>query len=154
MRTAFPSEAGPGFEDSESGYAGPCPDMPAVIRELLAAFRSLVVVDPILNLVAARIAQLNRCAPSLTVHAELARLQGEHPVRLYHLSAWRDSNLFGPRERAALEWAEAVTLSRRAAGSKPIDRSGGVELSPKDISNLGLVVVLAGLCSRLHRLEN
>ena len=38
-----------------------------------------------------------------------ARKAGEDEARLYLLSAWRESALYTPRERAALAWTEALT---------------------------------------------
>jgi len=35
---------------------------------------------------------------------------GETEQRLYALSAWRETTCYSERERAALEWTEAVTL--------------------------------------------
>jgi AhpD family alkylhydroperoxidase len=117
---------------------------------LLTVFRSLVVEDPLLNLVAARTAQLNHCASSLAAHVELARRQGEHPMRLCHLSAWRDSSLFGPRERAALEWAEILAASPEPASLKPADSHADIGLSAKDVSTLSFVVAVVILCGRLQ----
>ena len=36
-------------------------------------------------------------------------LAGETEQRIYALSAWRETPFFSERERAALEWTEAVT---------------------------------------------
>jgi len=38
------------------------------------------------------------------------RAIGENEQRLYSLDAWRESPYYTDRERAALAWAEAVTL--------------------------------------------
>jgi AhpD family alkylhydroperoxidase len=121
----------------------------AAIKDLLIVFRSLVLESPMLNLVAARTAQLDQCASSLAAHIELAKLQGEHPMRLFHLSAWRDSILFGPRERAALGWAEALAMAPGSVGLKSIDDLLCAGLSAKDISDLGFVVAVVKLCSRM-----
>ncbi|MGB3540973.1 MAG: carboxymuconolactone decarboxylase family protein [Mesorhizobium sp.] len=153
MTITNPSEAISIFEGSttrHAGSAGQSTDLHAAIRELLAAFRSLVIEDPLLNLVAARAAQLNRCAPSLAAHIELARRQGEHPMRLCHLSAWRDSSLFGPRERAALEWAEILATSLTPVALKSADDCVDIGLSAKDISILGFVIAVVNLCSQLQ----
>ena len=44
------------------------------------------------------------------MHWKDARAAGESEQRLYGLSAWRESPYYTDRERAALEWAEAITL--------------------------------------------
>ena len=44
------------------------------------------------------------------MHSKDLRAAGETEQRLYMLSAWRESPVYTERERAALAWAEAVTL--------------------------------------------
>ena len=61
------------------------------------------------ELVKIRASQLNGCAYCLDMHTKDARLAGESEQRIYALSAWREAPFFSDRERAALEWTEAVT---------------------------------------------
>jgi AhpD family alkylhydroperoxidase len=63
----------------------------------------------LLDLVHIRASQLNGCAFCLDMHVKEAKLHGERELRLYHTSIWRESPLFSDKERAALEWTEAVT---------------------------------------------
>ena len=44
------------------------------------------------------------------MHTKSARSRGETEQRLYTLVAWREAPFFIERERAALAWAEAITL--------------------------------------------
>ena len=44
------------------------------------------------------------------MHTKSARSRGETEQRLYLLPAWREAPFYTERERAALAWAEAVTL--------------------------------------------
>src|SRR5215472_2180092 len=64
----------------------------------------------LLELVRMRSSQLNGCAYCLDMHSKDARAAGETEQRLYGLDAWRETPYYSPRERAALEWTEAVTL--------------------------------------------
>ena len=64
----------------------------------------------LLELVKTRASQLNGCAYCIDMHTKDARALGESEQRLYALSAWRETPFFSDRERAGLEWAEAVTL--------------------------------------------
>ena len=64
---------------------------------------------PLFELVKIRASQLNRCAYCLDMHTKDARQRGETEQRLYALSAWRETPFFTDRERAALEWTEALT---------------------------------------------
>lgn len=44
------------------------------------------------------------------MHTKAARSRGETEQRIYELLAWREAPFYSERERAALAWAEAVTL--------------------------------------------
>jgi len=61
------------------------------------------------ELVKIRASQINGCAYCLNMHTKDARLAGETEQRIYALNAWRETPFFSDRERAALEWTEAVT---------------------------------------------
>lgn len=63
----------------------------------------------LLHLVKVRASQINGCAQCLDMHTKDARAEGESEQRLYALNAWRETPFFDARERAALEWTEAVT---------------------------------------------
>ncbi|MFJ5829005.1 carboxymuconolactone decarboxylase family protein [Streptomyces sp. NPDC093089] len=63
----------------------------------------------LVELVNLRVSQLNGCAYCLDVHTRAALRAGETTRRLGVLAAWRDTELFTARERAALALAEATT---------------------------------------------
>ncbi|HET7554076.1 MAG TPA: carboxymuconolactone decarboxylase family protein [Gaiellaceae bacterium] len=67
--------------------------------------------DPRLaELVRVRASQLNGCAYCIDMHTKDAKAAGETEQRIYALTAWHDAPFFDERERAALAFAEAVTL--------------------------------------------
>lgn len=63
----------------------------------------------LLHLVKMRASYMNGCAYCVDMHSKDARLDGETEQRLYAIPVWRETPFFSPRERAALEWTEAVT---------------------------------------------
>lgn len=63
----------------------------------------------LLELVKTRASQINGCAFCLDMHTKDARAMGETEQRLYLLPAWRETELYTERERAALAWTEALT---------------------------------------------
>lgn len=69
---------------------------------------------PLLELVQARVSQINGCAFCLDMHARTLRKLGEGWQRINSLATWREAEFYDERERAALNWAEALT--RVAAG--------------------------------------
>lgn len=86
------------------------------------AFRALVGVNnalgtsslgkKLLDLVYLRISQVNGCAYCVDMHARDLLAQGEDLQRLNSLVTWREVSFFTAHERAALHWAESLTLIR------------------------------------------
>ena len=65
----------------------------------------------LVDLVYLRVSQINNCAACLDRHTRDLLKQGEKTERLALLQAWAEAgDLFDARERAALAWAETVTL--------------------------------------------
>ncbi len=64
----------------------------------------------LLELVRMRASQLNGCAYCLDMHSKDATALGISAQKLFVLDAWREAPFYSDRERAALEWTEAVTL--------------------------------------------
>jgi AhpD family alkylhydroperoxidase len=62
----------------------------------------------LLALVKMRTSQMNGCAYCIDMHSKDARVIGGTEQRLYALNAWRETPFFTARERAALEWTEAI----------------------------------------------
>jgi AhpD family alkylhydroperoxidase len=69
--------------------------------------------EKLLHLIKMRASQINGCAFCLDMHSKDARAAGETEQRLYGLNAWRETPYYTDRERAALEWTEAITLISR-----------------------------------------
>jgi AhpD family alkylhydroperoxidase len=63
----------------------------------------------LMELVKIRASQMNGCALCLDMHAREAREHGETEERIVMLNAWRESDLYTPREKAALAWTESLT---------------------------------------------
>ena len=63
----------------------------------------------LVHMVKLRASQLNGCAYCIDMHWKDSRAAGESEQRLYGLDAWREAPYYTDRERAALEWAEALT---------------------------------------------
>jgi AhpD family alkylhydroperoxidase len=62
------------------------------------------------ELVRLRASQINGCAFCVDMHTADARKGGETDRRLATVVVWRETPFFTDRERAALEWTEALTL--------------------------------------------
>jgi len=64
----------------------------------------------LLELVRLRISQINGCAFCVAMHVPLARKHGLSDDQINLVATWKEAPIFSPRERAALVWAEAVTV--------------------------------------------
>jgi AhpD family alkylhydroperoxidase len=85
------------------------PDSIKAMMALEASFASSGLSPTLLDLVRLRASQINGCAYCIHMHSTHLRERGESEMRLYMLSAWRESPLYSARERAALAWTEALT---------------------------------------------
>jgi AhpD family alkylhydroperoxidase len=62
------------------------------------------------ELVKLRVSQINRCAYCIIYHRRDALKIGVAERKIHLLNAWQEASEYSDRERAALAWAEAVTL--------------------------------------------
>src|SRR5689334_8445072 len=104
---------------------------------------------PLLELVRMRASQINGCAFCLDMHWKDARAAGETEQRLYSLDAWRESPFYTDRERAALEWTEAVTLVSRTHVPDEVYRDVRQHFSEEELVNLAMAVVAINGWNRL-----
>ena len=108
------------------------------------------IEESICDLVSIRTSQINGCAFCLDMHVKQATIHGERPLRLHHLASWRESQLFIPRERAALAWTEALTqLPPQGVPDEIYDRVR-TQLSEKEISDLTFVVMAINAWNRIN----
>jgi len=86
------------------------PDMIAAMTALEKAVVSSGLEHSLIELVKTRASQINGCAFCIHMHTQDARASGETEERLYMLSAWWETSVFTPREKAALAWTDSLTL--------------------------------------------
>ena len=86
------------------------PEVATGMAAINAALRKSTVEPELRELIKIRISQINGCAFCIQYHLNDARKLSVAPEKLDLLAAWREAGLFSPRECAALEWAEHVTL--------------------------------------------
>jgi AhpD family alkylhydroperoxidase len=79
------------------------------MSSLEAYLRESGLDNALLHMVKLRASQMNGCAYCIDMHWKDARAVGENEQRLYGLDAWREASYYTDRERAALEWTEALT---------------------------------------------
>ena len=88
-----------------------------------------------------RASQINGCAYCLDMHSKDARAAGEMEQRLYLLDAWREAPCYTPRERAALEWTEALTMITEGHVPDQVYTVAREQFKEKELADLTLAVV-------------
>ena len=86
---------------------------PAAIKALIGVEERIgksALEKSLTELVRLRASQINGCAYCVDMHTSDARKGGETDRRLATVVVWRETPFFTDRERAALEWTEALTL--------------------------------------------
>ena len=78
------------------------------------------------------------------MHSKDARAAGETEQRLYLLDAWRETSLYSERERAALEWTEALTLVAESHVPDEVYERVRAQFSENEIVHLSLAIVSRG----------
>src|ERR1700722_14175045 len=105
---------------------------------------------PLLEVVRLRASQINGCAYCIDMHSKDARAAGETEQRLYGLEAWRETPYYNERERAALEWTEAVTLVAATHVPDSVYENVSAQFSEEEIKTLTLAVAMINMWNRLN----
>jgi AhpD family alkylhydroperoxidase len=103
----------------------------------------------LLELVKTRASQINGCAFCIDMHTKDARAAGETEQRLYALSAWRETPFYTERERAALEWTEALTLIAQNDIPDELYERVHQQFNDTEMVNLTLAVITINGWNRL-----
>ncbi len=104
----------------------------------------------LLHLVKMRASQINGCAYCMDMHSKDARADGDTEQRLYSLDAWRETPFYSDRERAALEWTEAVTLVSSTHVPDEAYEAVRAQFSEDEIKALTLAVAMINTWNRLN----
>ena len=119
------------------------------LRALTQEQESFTLDRSVRALVETRISQLNGCAYCTDLHSREARAHGEKQQRLDSLPVWRESPFFSRQEKAALAWAEAVTLIASALPSDERYTDLQASYSETEIVELTLCASLANFWNRM-----
>jgi AhpD family alkylhydroperoxidase len=126
---------------------------PGVVKAMLGMHSYLNksgMDEKLLNLVYLRASQINHCAYCIDMHWKDLRASGEPEQKLYMLNAWHEWPEFTARERAALAWAEAVTLLTEGFVPDEVFEAAHAQFSDEELSNLTLAVVAINGWNRLN----
>ena len=103
----------------------------------------------LIHLIKMRASQINGCAYCIDMHSKDARALGETEQRLYELDAWRETPFYTDRERAALEWTEALTSVSETHVPDAVYNEVKKYFSEKEIVDLTIVVSTINMWNRV-----
>jgi AhpD family alkylhydroperoxidase len=103
----------------------------------------------LLELVKTRASQINGCAYCVDMHTKDARSKGETEQRLYGLTVWRETPYYTERERAALEWTEALTLIAENRVDDEIYQQARAQFTEQELVDLSVAIIAINGWNRL-----
>lgn len=109
-------------------------------------------LDPkLLALIRMRVSQINSCAYCLDMHFKEGVAEGETPLRLFSVAAWRETPYYSPGEQAVLAFAEVMTHMPAEQHSVHIHDELNKYFSKDEIAKLTLAVIQINSWNRLVR---
>src|SRR5688572_470875 len=104
----------------------------------------------LIDLVFLRVSQINGCAYCISEHTRDARKHNVADEKLVLASVWRESGgLFTERERAALQWAEAVTGIASTHAPDADFEAAAAKFSDKELVDLTIAIGLMNAYNRM-----
>jgi AhpD family alkylhydroperoxidase len=103
----------------------------------------------LLGLIRVRVSQINKCAFCIDMHVKEALASGESFQRLYSLSAWRETSYYSAKERATLDWTEAITLISEQGIPDRVNDEIMAQFDGPTIARLTLAVIAINGWNRL-----
>lgn len=137
-------------EKQRLSYKNVAPGVYRAMLGLISYLKDCGLEPSIQDLVKIRASQMNLCSQCLDMHTKDARARGETEERLALVAAWREAPNFTDRERAALEWTEAVTRLDVGRVSDEVYESVSKQFDQKELVDLTLVVVAMNGFNRLN----
>lgn len=104
----------------------------------------------LLNLVYYRVSQVNGCAYCLDMHSKDLLAEGESAQRLFVMDAWREAPFYSDRERAALAWAESVTVLSNGNVPDEVYEEARNQFSEEELIDLTMAVLAINNYNRIN----
>ena len=125
------------------------PDAIAAMQVFGGAAHKHGLPASLLELVKMRASQLNGCAFCLQMHTNDARKAQIAQTKLDLLAVWREAPVFDARERAALEWTEALTLIAQGGVSDAAYATASAAFSKQELAYLTTAVGAMNVWNRI-----
>ncbi len=93
------------------------------------------------ELIKTRTSQMNGCAYCINMHVRDAMKLGETAQRLFLLDAWRETELYTPKERAVLALTEAMTFITNGHVPDEVYNDAAAHLSEQELAAVIMTIV-------------
>jgi AhpD family alkylhydroperoxidase len=125
------------------------PEFATGMAAITHALKKSSIEPELRELIKIRASQLNGCAFCVQFHLNDARKLNIPAAKLDLLAAWREAGIYSPRECAALDWTERVTL----IAQHPIDDAAFEALKAHfSQSEIGLLTVAISQINAWNRI--
>ena len=125
------------------------PQMWKAMYHLSGAITSSTLTPIQKQLIKIRASQINSCAYCINMHTAEALQAGETQQRIFLLSAWKETNLFTPEEKAILALTEDVTLIHQHGVADETYSQAQVFFNDQTIGEIITFTVLINAWNRL-----
>ena len=125
------------------------PDGLAALLAMGKAVDSSGLEKPLTELLKLRVSQINGCAFCTELHLRVARRVGVEAGKLDLLAAWRDAPCYSPRERAALAWAEHITVAPTDAPPEETRAALSAAFDERELVHLTIAVANINAWNRI-----
>lgn len=126
---------------------------PAGVKALAGVYSYVMQsgLSPVLvDLAYLRVSQINNCAYCLDMHTRDLFDKGVKVEKLALVQAWREAgNLFDERERAALAWAESVTLVAKTGVPDEAYEAARAVFDERELVDLTIAISLMNTYNRM-----
>lgn len=119
------------------------------MKQALQGLENGPLSNELIELVFLRVSQINGCAYCLVLHTKALRKCGVDPIKLDALAGWKVSHYFSEKERAALAWAESLTLITENQAGDDVYQPLLALFSAEEIADLTFAASLMNAFNRL-----
>lgn len=130
-----------------------------IVKDTPQLYQSLVALNMaiaesgadtrLVHLIKIRVSQINGCAYCVGMHVNEALADGIEQNVLHLLSVWQETSVFSARERAALSWAESVTLLAGSGVPDEVYEMVRTEISDQELAALTVAIGTMNLWNRI-----
>lgn len=130
-------------------HAKAAPEGAKLLGQLYAYVAKSGLDPALIDLVYLRISQINGCAYCVDLHWRDATSKGVETRKLNAVAAWEEMPFFSARERAALAWAESLTLVAQTKAPDSAYDAARAAFGDKELADLSYAIAVMNAYNRL-----